>query len=408
MPEEAFQGQLSRVERNPLLMGFAALPFVGTLAFLIAGLFDPHALSGIFPTVALGWLTTYHAWQKNVWPILRSVHVRADSTSITIGERVVPRSQIRAGLLKPTGGAPRVLLRRTFGLPIELEVNKGEDGRAVLRALGLDVSQTVADFRMPSLLVTERWFGPAMLAFFMIVMGIAGALGGRLAPYAGALAFVGILAFAVLLVIPSRLRVGADGIETRWLGVRRFLPYDQMVGIVRYEKGWGNSQVKGLRVTLRSGEEVEVPIKRGRWDDDQIAVIGERILEAKDAVERGDIAVDAALLQRRERPLGEWVAALRAIGTGANATLRTAPVPRDKLMRIVEDPKQAATARAAAAVALGSELDDDGRVRLRMAAEATAAPKLRVAIEKVASGGDDAEIEAALSEVERDARVVRS
>jgi hypothetical protein len=210
------------------------------------------------------------------------------------------------------------------------------------------------------------------------------------------------MVYVALSLVATRLKVGADGFEIRWIRTRRFIAYDQVESISRYENGLGNSRMSGLRVALHSGEVVLLPIQRGRWESDQIGIIGERILEAKQAIGCGDVAVDAALLRRGDRPMSDWMAALRAIGTGANATLRTAPVPRDRLMRIVEDPTQAAAARAAAAVALAGGLDEEGRTRLRVAAEAIAAPKLRVAVEKVAEGREEAELEAALSEVDRD------
>jgi hypothetical protein len=163
--------------------------------------------------------------------------------------------------------------------------------------------------------------------------------------------------------------------------------------------------VHGLRIVLRSGSEVFVPVQRANLNlsDDKVALIEERIREAREAVRVGDVAVDAAMLQRGERDVKDWIADLRSIGTGANATLRTAPVPRERLIRIALDPTQAALARAAAAVALGAELDEETQSRLRTAAEATAAPKLRVAIEKAATGAEDGDIEEALRDVEQEA-----
>jgi hypothetical protein len=400
MPEQAFEAKLSRVGRNPWIMGVAGLPFLGTLALLIAGIFNPHYFFGVPHTIVLGGVATLYAWRKNFSPVMQPVDTRADWTGVRLGGALVARSKIRAGFIKPTAGAPRVLLQRTFGPSIELEVSRGEDGRALLMALGLDVSQTVANFRTPSRVLTARWFAPLLLGGFAGIVALSMALRGPAAFVGFFLAVAWMMCFVALTAIPSRLRVGADGVDIRWLHTRRFLAHGDIVGVVRFEKGWGNSKLEGLRVTLRSGEEVQIPIRRGQFDDDQLAIIGERILEGKEALERGDIAVDAALLERGDRPLRDWVASLRAIGTEANATLRTAPVPRDRLMHIVEDPKQAPAARAAAAVALGGALDAEGRVRLRLAAEATAAPKLRVAIERVANGEKDAEIEEALAEID--------
>jgi hypothetical protein len=392
-----FQSELIRIERNRWVMGLAALPFLGALALAVLGVFDAPYLLGIPHMMAFGAIMTLYTWRKNFRPALHPCQVSADSAGVAVDGRFIPRSKLRAGFVKPGAHAPRVLLRRTLGLPIELQAGTTDEARALLRALGLDVSQTVADFRIPSRILAKRRYGGIVAAgLAMFAMGLSSMLA---APLGVAMFMAGALTFGVLAAVPSRLRVGADGIEIRWLHTRRFLAYEQISGVVRYEKGWGNSRVIGLRILLRSGEEVMVPVERTNWDSDQVPLIEERIREGKEAVRAGDVAVDAAMLQRGDRSVRDWVAALRAIGSGANVTLRTAPVPRDRLMRIVEDSSQPAPARAAAAVALGSELDEEGRARLRLVAEATVAPKLRISIERAASARDDAEIEAALEEV---------
>ena len=128
--------------------------------------------------------------------------------------------------------------------------------------------------------------------------------------------------------------------------------------------------------------------------------IEERIQEAMETYRRGDAEGDAALVRRNGRDLGAWINALRSLGAGSNADLRTAPLPRERLFRIVESPTAAAGERAAAAVALGTELDEEGRARLRSAAEATAAPKLRIAIEQAAASADEEALREALSALE--------
>ncbi len=74
----------------------------------------------------------------------------------------------------------------------------------------------------------------------------------------------------------------------------------------------------------------------------------------------------------------------RALGSGAHATHRVAPIAVDRLWRIVESPATQPTIRAAAAVALGLRLDPRDRDRLRAAASATTAPRLRAALEAAA------------------------
>ena len=117
---------------------------------------------------------------------------------------------------------------------------------------------------------------------------------------------------------------------------------------------------------------------------------------------QGDPAAETALLARQARSVPDWVQSLRAIGSGANVDHRTAPVAPERLFRIVEDPSLTASTRARAAVALGASLDAGGKVRLKDAAGATAAPTLRIAIEAAVSG-DDAVLIEALSALEGEA-----
>jgi hypothetical protein len=81
--------------------------------------------------------------------------------------------------------------------------------------------------------------------------------------------------------------------------------------------------------------------------------------------------------------------------------------PRDELWRAVEDPTADPSTRAGAAIALRGALSEGESTRLRAAAEACAAPKLRVALDKIASrAAEDALVEAldALADAARTSR----
>src|SRR5262249_31956734 len=149
----------------------------------------------------------------------------------------------------------------------------------------------------------------------------------------------------VLDFIPTRLRVGADGVELRWLWLRRLLAYRDMASVTRYEKGklGKRGHQTGLCFEMRSGE-VRVPFRSDEGGEG--AVLEERIREAMPPFYAADPSADPARLRRGKRTLREWVTALRALGAGANASHRTAPFPRERLFRIVEDPSADPTDRA--------------------------------------------------------------
>jgi hypothetical protein len=90
------------------------------------------------------------------------------------------------------------------------------------------------------------------------------------------------------------------------------------------------------------------------------------------------------MLARGTRTTSEWLRDV-AHASDEHASFRTPAVPPDVLWRIVEDPTMVSTARAGAAIALRTGLDDEGRARLRVLADACASPRLRIALEHTAS-----------------------
>jgi hypothetical protein len=71
------------------------------------------------------------------------------------------------------------------------------------------------------------------------------------------------------------------------------------------------------------------------------------------------------------------------------------------LWRIALDPAEKPDLRIGASLALRAGLDDEGKSRLRVAAEAAASPRVRVALAAVAEGDDD---EILASTLARDAK----
>jgi hypothetical protein len=114
---------------------------------------------------------------------------------------------------------------------------------------------------------------------------------------------------------------------------------------------------------------------------------------------KAEAAIRSALPDRAGRDAREWVQALRRAGSGGNDDHRTAAVRSDVLWRVVEDPAAPPQERAVAAVALSATLDDGAKQRIRIAAEATAAPEIRAVLEAVAAEADEAELARAVRRV---------
>ncbi|MFO0588309.1 MAG: hypothetical protein U0441_12245 [Polyangiaceae bacterium] len=406
----------ARVHRNPWILGLAALPFFALLVLGVIAIrsgapqpmfLTPHML-------ILGTVFSVLAWQRNFFHIERPGKLLADAKGVWFeGRLIAQRDQIDSGFVlpRPDGKLFVRLRRKGARLPVEVRVADREEGRGLLRALGLDASQSVAQFRLPS----SAFADPAARKKFMVRFGVV--LGGlaftaamfartlpAVAPFFPFLMALVALSTAVTAMIPTKLRVGADGLQISWMRRQRFLAYGDITHIDPYEEpGMGKNRWAGLVVSLKSGEKVHLPIIAKQSSlRDQVYVIHERISEAIDTWSRGDGVADAALVRRSGREASDWVRALRSIGSGANADARTAPVLPEKLWRIVEDPAAPPDARAGAAVALGQTADEDARTRLRAAASATAAPKLRIAIETAAREGADDALVTALAELEAD------
>jgi hypothetical protein len=254
---------------------------------------------------------------------------------------------------------------------------------------------------LPSRALASKWVRFAPFAFIPIFMGLGVITAhGHMSTVMPLLPFL-MLAYVLALVVPSKVHVGADGVLIEWMRTKRFIPHSAIASLTEYETGWGNSRMVGVDIQLASGEAVRVPVAQRKWGPNAPATLRARIEEAREANRNGGALNEAAVVLGREgRPVLEWIAALRSVGAGTNATHRIAPVNPDRLWSIVEDASTDARSRAAAAVALSASTDDEGRTRLRAAATATAAPKLRVALETLASTASEDELVRVLEDLE--------
>jgi hypothetical protein len=405
MSETFESSELREVKHNPWVMGLALSPLLLSLAAVVAAItVDPKFMAVVFHPAIAGIFATFFAWRRNWRPRFVQGAVRADRAGIRIGERLVPHAAIKEAFVVPRAHDKPTMVRvvrRGLAPAIELAVRDVAEGRRLLHAMGFDASQTVAHFRVMSQGAGGTRQGFAAMGVFVIFSAAMGAFAAlaRHREVIPVLLPLGVMAMAAMMLTPTHLDVGADGVATRWLFSKRFIGYGEVLDVSRYEAGMGSSKRSGIALTLHSGEVHRIPVGATGWDDARIAMVEERIREAMDTFRQGGADADAALLRRGDRPVAEWMVALRAIGAGANATMRTAPLARDRLWRILEDPQAGHTSRVAAAVALGVESDEADKARLREAAEATAAPRLRVAIEAAAAARDE-ELAAAYAEIE--------
>jgi hypothetical protein len=363
---------------------------------------DLEPASIAFGMVALGALAIHRSRRERIGAETRGELV-VDADFVRFGGRQLAiRRQLRSGFIVPDrGGNVRVELVRALRSTIELRAMHTDDARQLLRVLGFDASQRTTSFSLMSRLVAQgRWIGaPAAAILFLAVFALPRA---HLAP--GSILFVVALSIAFVVAAfatRTKMTIGADGIYARDAFGQRFVAYTDVAGVGTYQQHVLGKVHIGIVLTMRDGTDRRFLVGQVGFIGDRAMRIVERIREALDSARREEPASAIAMLERGGRALPEWLGALRSIGAGANVDLRTAPVSPETLWRIVEDPRAPQRARASAAVALGAQLDAASRARLRVTAAATAAPKLRIALDAAVDGDDEA-VADALAELARD------
>lgn len=222
-----------------------------------------------------------------------------------------------------------------------------------------------------------------------------------LAPILGGISLAaGMLCLAgpiVVLATRSTLKIGRDGVQIRWLGRTRFVPFaevDQM-----------RADAQRITIRLRTGRVVHVELV----GTDARFPLDPRGTEALAAIERGVALARAereALpledeLARGTRSAGAWLSGVTARAEEKD-DYRSAALDRDQLVRVVEDPVAVPSARAASAELLRrAGLAEGEAIRVRVAIDETANPALRDALEAaIDPAADHAARAKALSRVE--------
>lgn len=304
----------------------------------------------------------------------------------------IPLASLAEGWASPARGEIDLVLRS--GDEIRVAVPHAEDTERLLVAAGLDASKRtmrVALGETTFLDILTLLLGPALvLPITRAVVALAALPWG-----VGALIFFGLFALLFKLVRavfgPAQVVVGADGIVIEH-GIRnRFVPHDRLASVVVKHDAVDLTLTDGSRVRARA---------RHLTVEEQ-AELRARIEAALAAFRRGGIAAESlARLDRCGRALGDWRAALQAI-VEQHGSYRETPLTRDQLLEVLESAAAPAERRLGAAISLAAARDEGVRRRIRVAAEASANPRVRIALASVADGAlDGGAIDEAIAEDE--------
>lgn len=390
----AFEARLGVLESRKIISSaMTAAMVLGALALVLAfaKVFPPGAL-GLHVLIVSAIVRRSHA-RTNFLAKRRERTVRVTPEGVFVdGVLTVTRTAIADGYFQPRPdrdpGSSLKLVDKKKRILFEVEADE-QRARQMLQLLRLDAENRRAVFAGSSPLYATTGRN---LAFVFSMIGAAlgigafstAVVGANLAPF-----FPVLMASMVFAgMIPSQIAVGLDGILVRWLWRKTFIP----MGQIRNAFADGD---RAITLRLVSGETETLYTSMARRGgsnrftvahrDAVLARIREALLSHRSVAKSADAA---ALVARGAQTQAEWLASLAKL-RDARGSYREAAVRDDDLWKVVEDPTAPEDARAGAAMVLRGSLDDSGRTRVRVAAEAAASPKLRVALDAVTEESDE-------------------
>jgi hypothetical protein len=400
------------VRRNGLRLALASLPLATIVPLLAYGLLGGTELAtSMIPVLAvLGVGSLWSALKSNKDPRYEAGRLEIDARGGIAfdGRELAAPGDLEVGFVVPSEDGPRVLLRRRgLALPLVLAVPDVESGRAVLSALGLDASQAVAEARAMSPILASQAGLAALavgvpLAFFAAMQAFFHSAMPR---FAGVVALGVSFVVATLLVAAAaasrRVVVGVDGVLVRWMFSTRFIPFARVREVRRFGDPKRPNDQFGVELEVDGSRPVRLVVGR-KLEAGDAALLAERIEQARGAFATRRSSTIAHELGRGSGDVGGWLRRLRGLGAGANADMRTAPIADVELARVLEDPSLGDEERVGAALALSAGRGPEQRERVRVVARTVAAPRLRVALEKVAAASNEDEYAEALASVEEE------
>jgi hypothetical protein len=304
----------------------------------------------------------------------------------------------RADVVPKDDGTAFLRIERSLraGGLVQLGLSSADEARRMLARLGQGPDRHAASFSVTA--ASTGWFlVRALILSLCVVSAIAGGWVVGVVERGAPIAIAGVLALfvaalTIVMRLPSTVTVGADGVLIRGPRTRVFHPLSEIERAEVVEASSTSSVLVPIFVRLHLTQGRTRDVVAAQWGGftDRIDArarakaeasrLAERVNEAIAARAGESRATRARALARDSRPIATWIAALRA-ATARTQTFREEGLSVDELFEVVEDARATHEQRAAAAIALGPHLDDAGRARVRVAAETTAVPKLRVALE---------------------------
>jgi hypothetical protein len=321
------------------------------------------------------------------------------------GATIATRDELSQGWLLPaTDKSPaRLRLERRGRPPVVLSFDDEAAARDALTRLGLDADRATveASFRRGA-----RGVAPVSSAHGLVAWALSLSC-ARLAAVGPEWAALAVPAIALAVfgtsasIAETRVRVGTDGLDIRWLWWRRFVPMARVVRASRALRLAGGTASVSVLLELTEGEHVVLPVGGIEREPEALAFVA-RVLEARRAFDSLRRDADCDSVRRRGRSPTAWLAHLRTVAAGADVDPRTAPTSRETLLSVVEDPASRPALRVGAAIALSASATPSERRRIRVAGRSSAVSAVSFALSRIADPeADDAELARVLVAAER-------
>ena len=397
-----------RLRRNWIVPGVSVAAFLAGCAMMSIDQVELVPM-GLLLMWLGGWIAPL-TLIRNAFQLSAKTTVEATSRELRVaGEAPIPVEAIREARVVQRGKDASELvveLKLSALETVALRMPAG-DANHLVNVLGVSPGQRRASFTLvvpfgtrflwTVLVVGLPWFlyilatahGDIVPLFFIVPVGIL--------PMC-------LLIAVVLSFVRGKVVVGADGFTTSWYGRKKHHRFASVDGVRRRSRGMGGAVVDtyvrmGLRKELRLSvlDAPDTHQQRGaetRALADTMEAAYERWKRAPAVAEVG------AHLGRGTRTAKEWLAGIDQLVSGGGNNYRVAAVTPEILAEVARGTESPHDARIGAATALLRLNDQAHRSTVRIAAEACAEPKTRVALlELVEADGDEERIAQALARV---------
>lgn len=263
------------------------------------------------------------------------------------------------------------------GTMVSVRVASPEEGRALVDALGFGVGGRA--LRIPLAKRTRRLLHPVLLLAAYMAMAFMPSVGSETFPV---LAFAGVYELLRFLLRAPVLEIGHDALQVR----RRFGKTRVPRAAISHVSTPGSLVVERKDGTkLRVGPFGLEPARMAA----AAAIIDERLGD-RPAPPKADA------FERKGRGLAEWRAGLQS---ALDPSYRTSGASVDDASAVLASSTATVEQRIGAALAL--RVAGEPVERVRVAAEGTLDPKIRVVLDAIADGADDEHLDATLGAMER-------